>query len=1220
MIFSFCRYAPAGSITNNFEVPRDFVVTGILGDTNWDGVYLGFGDIPGGDPGGSGNGVTLAADASVSFPSFLTVQTTGSDWSGSGDDGFFLWRLVAGDFDVSVQSSPVWQSDANNFAGLLVRPYNTNGSGAPVSFTSTNGSENWLALFRAQQFGINEIRQATNALNFENTFSDAISDTNSTRFFRISRTGDTFTFYWKTNQSDAWVVITNASANGGYVAASGTVTRSDWAGIPLQVGIAQAVFSLNSPQDFFTDFELSGTNVSFPVEPTPPSALTVSTVNTNSVSLSWTVGSGSDGSLVLVRANGPINAQPIQGYSYTGNTNFQSTSTLLSAANNHVVYVGTGNNVTVTGLGGSNNTYHVAVFSYQGSGSARVYNTASPATNITIGPGRVSSVTFTVSPTNVPMGGLAVATVTATYDSGDSYDVSSDPNTIWTSSDPNILLATNGLVTGITNGSATVSATYAGVTGVKVVTVHAPAFTDSFNLSHDYASNGIAGSTWDGLYLGFGYIPNGNNGGDGNGVVTVANSNVTTNNALTVTAKSTTWVGAGDDGFLLFKVVPGDFQVAVHMASLDKINYQFAGLMARAANPDGSAYAGSENWVYWGEFEEFNDSTEARTAINGNDTEFPVFDGAMSDFWLLMTRVNGTNFNFYRRVNPTDPWQLQPVGAVIQPTLSNGVPVQVGLFETMYTAAFGTAQFDSFMLDAGGISGATAPPSPCSGLTMTLNSDNVSMNLTWNAGTNSDGSQATSMVIMRAGAPVSEQPYFGFLSTADARFGFGTDLGSGNYVVFRAVGTNVTVTSLTPGTTYYAAVYSYSGSGTTKVFNQQTAAVGSLAAGTLIGISTSLPGNGIPMGGVGLPIVHAVYNGGGGGNISSLVTFTSDNTNVIVATTGVLTGLTNGTANITASYQGFTNTLPATVRSPTFTDNFGVNHDYLANGVTGTPWDGVYAHPGTIPDTTFVSDPAAAVLAADANISSNHVLTVTSINVGWEFDQNDGFFLFKYVAGDFQIAVHITSFDVVTYNNPGLLARAYRTATNGNPGAPFGGTNGESWVSWSRFDEFGIGTYARLDINNATTRSGQLDPGDTNYWLLIVREGGTNFAFYQRLSATDPWTPAPEGTTYSVPTLSGMPMQVGIEAGGFDSGVAVATELDSFMLDVVAQRPELHIALSGGDVLVSWPTSTNVTLQSTLRLDLPNWLAVTNPPVDSGGTRTVTLPATNVTSFYRLVQ
>src|SRR5262249_11867610 len=150
----------AGSITNNFDVPHDFLTTGVLGETNWDGVYLGFGDIPGGNAGGAGNGVSLAADANVSFPSFLTVQTTGGDWAGTGDDGFFLWKLVKGDFDVSVESAPIWNNPAFNFAGLIARAYHTNNSGSPFSPASTNASENWVGLFRFQEFNVNVFRHA----------------------------------------------------------------------------------------------------------------------------------------------------------------------------------------------------------------------------------------------------------------------------------------------------------------------------------------------------------------------------------------------------------------------------------------------------------------------------------------------------------------------------------------------------------------------------------------------------------------------------------------------------------------------------------------------------------------------------------------------------------------------------------------------------------------------------------------------------------------------------------------------------------------------------------------------------------------------------------------------------------------------------------------------------------------------------------------------------
>lgn len=199
----------AQGITNNFTTSADYVANGIVGDTNWDGVYLGFGDVPGGSS-PSGSGVSLTANANSLVPSTLTLTSTGGAWAGAGDDGFFLWKLVNGDFDVSVESLPNWDTTANDFGGLLVRAYATNNSGAPFSTTSTNAAENWVMLWRGQEFSIDEVRFATNGGDNERTFFDSNANTNQTRFFRIVRSQSTnFMFYWKTNYGDAWVQLTN---------------------------------------------------------------------------------------------------------------------------------------------------------------------------------------------------------------------------------------------------------------------------------------------------------------------------------------------------------------------------------------------------------------------------------------------------------------------------------------------------------------------------------------------------------------------------------------------------------------------------------------------------------------------------------------------------------------------------------------------------------------------------------------------------------------------------------------------------------------------------------------------------------------------------------------------------------------------------------------------------------------------------------------------------
>jgi hypothetical protein len=103
-LLSAAPSARAAAFTNHFNSGFDFAANGIVGNTNWDGVYLGSGDILNGNPGGDGSGRTILANETAS-PWLLAVQTSYSTWSGAGDDGFFAYKLVAGDFDVSVTYS-----------------------------------------------------------------------------------------------------------------------------------------------------------------------------------------------------------------------------------------------------------------------------------------------------------------------------------------------------------------------------------------------------------------------------------------------------------------------------------------------------------------------------------------------------------------------------------------------------------------------------------------------------------------------------------------------------------------------------------------------------------------------------------------------------------------------------------------------------------------------------------------------------------------------------------------------------------------------------------------------------------------------------------------------------------------------------------------------------------------------------------------------------------
>ena len=104
------------------------------------------------------------------------------------------------------------------------------------------------------------------------------------------------------------------------------------------------------------------------------------TVDNNSVNFSWEKGNGA-GRILVMRQGSAIQSAPADYSVYPANAVFGAGSQI--AAGEYVVYAGTGNSVTVTGL--TENTYHFSLFEYNGS-AAPVYNIAQPSTGlVTVG-------------------------------------------------------------------------------------------------------------------------------------------------------------------------------------------------------------------------------------------------------------------------------------------------------------------------------------------------------------------------------------------------------------------------------------------------------------------------------------------------------------------------------------------------------------------------------------------------------------------------------------------------------------------------------------------------------------------------------------------------------------------------------------------------------------------------------------------------------------------
>ena len=360
-----------------------------------------------------------------------------------------------------------------------------------------------------------------------------------------------------------------------------------------------------------------------------------------------------------------------------------------------------------------------------------------------------------------------------------------------------------------------------------LVPVSAPAqvsYTDNFNAGINYLTNGVAGTIWDGVYFGAGEFNNTGVGGGGPGATIVCNGGITAPNTLTLQTTGTAWENADDDGFFLFKVVPGDFSASVHVVSpFNNGGYNTAGLQARGFSAGGDALGGRENYVSWTRFDEFNFPNYLRSEVNGGVAQINPGGYPNGNYWLRIDRIRGTNFMFYQRSNSISPWQLVNTFPTAQ--VSGGTnlrrgdllnqPLQVGIIHATFAGQLGV-QFTDFNLTVSNVSFA-ATPSPPTGLMLTTNSFGA-LSVSWTPGSGSAGSLVT--VWTGTNNVLKETPADGFTYTANAQYGLGSPLpAAGYFVVYSGPGSSVTISNLLPGNTYNVAVFSYAGSGATTAYN-----------------------------------------------------------------------------------------------------------------------------------------------------------------------------------------------------------------------------------------------------------------------------------------------------------------------------------------------------------------------------------------------------------------
>ncbi|MCP4449825.1 MAG: hypothetical protein GY809_00065, partial [Planctomycetes bacterium] len=174
-----------------------------------------------------------------------------------------------------------------------------------------------------------------------------------------------------------------------------------------------------------------------------------------------------------------------------------------------------------------------------------------------------------------------------------------------------------------------------------------------------------------------------------------------------------------------------------------------------------------------------------------------------------------------------------------------------------------------------------------------------------------------------------------------------------------------------------------------------------------------------------------------------------------------------------------------------FSDDFETAHDYVADGVDGTGWDG------------FVGlNPGETVDALNASIDRGGQLYLASTSAVWSGPWDPlGPYLYKIIEGNFIATVKVVDYAgtegaEVFHNDGSLAARVPNPADAGD---------GEDWVSLDYFPIWNCGNFVRTADDDSRNENGNngmafgLDP-----WLQLERVGNT---FYFRTSDDDlSWT------------------------------------------------------------------------------------------------------------------
>jgi DUF1680 family protein/regulation of enolase protein 1 (concanavalin A-like superfamily) len=207
-----------------------------------------------------------------------------------------------------------------------------------------------------------------------------------------------------------------------------------------------------------------------------------------------------------------------------------------------------------------------------------------------------------------------------------------------------------------------------------------------------------------------------------------------------------------------------------------------------------------------------------------------------------------------------------------------------------------------------------------------------------------------------------------------------------------------------------------------------------------------------------------------------------------------------------------------------FADEFSVNHNFVEKGTEGTSWDGFIG----LGEQETVEQ----LEVADG------VIHFKSAKGRYEGGAKPlGPLLYKTVKGDFKVTVKIADYQMVSFNNCGLMARVADFDDAGK---------GEDWVSVDYFPLY-RGIYGRMTDENRRSENANCGQGkNANKYLQLELIGNM---FYQRHSADGiEWQELPCGPVVRN-DMTDLPLQVGIFQCTFSENMGHVA-FDDFNLEI----------------------------------------------------------------------